>query len=133
MKNTVASKQNVEQNSNNNTGNLNMSGLMNAENPNRNNTPKDTRKSSNRGQSAKERVRSPKNTKGKKIGDIHASTNFMMRSQDMKNAITTHSSKSNAAMGVRKQSVDPVSGNPYNNGQLVKGSTSSAKGGSNNF
>ena len=101
------------------------------ENPKRNNTPKDTRKSSNRGQSAKERVRSPKNTKGKKIGDIHASTNFMMRSQDMKNAITSHSSKSNA-MGVRKQSVDPVSGNPYNN-QLNKGSTSSAKGGSNNF
>lgn len=87
MKNTVASKQNVEQ-SNNNTGNLNLSGLVN-EHQLRNNTPSETRKSSNRGHSAKEDRATPKQQKAKKVGEIHASSNFMMRSQDMKKTMTS--------------------------------------------
>lgn len=48
----------------------------------------------------------------------------------MKKTMTSQSSKSNN-LAIRKQSVDPVVGNPYNNQQ--KGSTSSQKGGSNTF
>lgn len=111
MKNTVASKQNVEQ-SQNNTGNLNLSGML-GETQKRNGTPKEARQASNRGQSAKDRD-SPRNQKSKKVGDIHSSSNFMMRSQDMKKTMTSQSSKSHN-LAIRKQSVDPVVGNPYNN------------------